>query len=261
MKKKHMAMAVLVFGSMFAGVPAHASLYIYSEGLFVSTPYELGPTSPGKWGDPTHGTPATVSWSLMGGGENCESSTTCSSLSGFMPGGFKAEIQRAFDAWEGVASLTFIEVTDSGDHFDAAGAQGDIRIGGHSFDGSGGTLAHGYYPPQNGISAAGDVHFDIEENWSIGAGIDIFSVALHEIGHAIGLGHSNDPDAVMYPFYSSPYAGLDEDDINGAVALYGAPAPVPLPAAAWLMLSGLGVLLGVAGRRKRRDISAPSIAA
>ncbi len=42
---------------------------------------------------------------------------------------------------------------------------GDIRIGAHKFDGAGRTLAHTYYPPPNGVTAAGDAHFDYAENW------------------------------------------------------------------------------------------------
>jgi hypothetical protein len=42
---------------------------------------------------------------------------------------------------------------------------GDIRIGAHRFDGASKTLAHTYYPPPNGGTAAGDAHFDDAENW------------------------------------------------------------------------------------------------
>ena len=42
---------------------------------------------------------------------------------------------------------------------------GDIRIGAHRFDGAGKVLAHTYFPPPNGSSAAGDSHYDSSENW------------------------------------------------------------------------------------------------
>jgi hypothetical protein len=45
---------------------------------------------------------------------------------------------------------------------------GDIRIGGHSFDRAGGTLAHAYYPPNtNNGTYAGDAHIDVAENWTL----------------------------------------------------------------------------------------------
>lgn len=242
---KTAGLAVALSAGLLFSVQSQASMYVVPDGLHVSVPYVLGPTDPGKWGNPVLGTPASVTWSLMPDGAGCggECSGTISSLASFMPTGFKAEIERAFNAWEDISGITFSEAVDSGDSFDTPGAEGDIRLGGHSFDGPSYTLAHGYSPPVNGSSAAGDIHFDTEESWNTGSNTDIFTVALHEIGHAIGLGHSSDINAVMYPLYDGPIAGLQQDDINGAVHLYGPAAPVPVPAAIWLMLSGLGLLL------------------
>ena len=42
--------------------------------------------------------------------------------------------------------------------------------------------------PLNPEPIAGDMHFDNDESWRIGANLDVFSVALHETGHALGLG-------------------------------------------------------------------------
>jgi hypothetical protein len=61
--------------------------------------------------------------------------------------------------------------------------------------------------------------------------VDLYSVALHEAGHALGLGHSDVPGAVMYPYYRLATT-LASDDIAGIQALYGAPqssTPTPTP--------------------------------
>jgi hypothetical protein len=56
-------------------------------------------------------------------------------------------------------------------NFNAFGAaqndprMGDIRFATHRMDGAGNVLAHTYYPPPNGSTAAGDSHYDSAENW------------------------------------------------------------------------------------------------
>ena len=141
---------------------------------------------------------------------------------------FVTEITNAFAAWSAIANVQFVQVADNDALFNAAGAAGDIRIAGHVFDGPSSVLAHAYYPPPNGTSAAGDMHFDVAENWSCTPGsglIDIGIVAAHEIGHSIGLAHevrTPGRTALMNPFYSPSLASIPlGDDINGAENIYG----------------------------------------
>jgi hypothetical protein len=158
-----------------------------------------------------------------------------------MPAGYLTEIERAFQVWSDVADITFKMIADSGEDFRVS-SDADIRITGHAFDGPLGELAHAYFPVGR---AAGDLHFDIQENWSIGGFIDIFSVAVHEIGHSIGLEHSSDRSAVLFPTYNGPITGLDIDDILTVQSIYGAAqiqTSVPEPSSIILFMSMIGLV-------------------
>ena len=149
----------------------------------------------------------------------------------------QSEVVRAFSEWAKHTNLIFQPVAIASSPRTVtvkfvSGAHGDPW----PFDGPGGTLAHTFYPvPINTETIAGDMHLDADENWHAGGDIDIYSVALHEAGHAIGLGHSDKPGDVMYPYYRS-HSALSANDIGAAQTLYGLPdsgasaAPVTKPA-------------------------------
>ncbi|MEP6716649.1 MAG: matrixin family metalloprotease, partial [Terriglobia bacterium] len=146
----------------------------------------------------------------------------------------QSEILRALNEWSKVANVVFQPAASAtaprtvAIKF-ASGSHGDA----YHFDGPGGILAHTFYPvPLNSESIAGDMHFDADENWHSGNDLDIYSVALHEAGHALGLGHSDKPGDVMYPYYHTGMH-LSANDIGALQSLYGAPtAPVTPPAPA-----------------------------
>lgn len=147
-----------------------------------------------------------------------------------------SELQRALTAWGAAARISFTETATpsrpdsldvqfySGPHFD-----------GEPFDGRGGAVAHAFFPPPTPEPLAGDIHFDFDEPWSAGGLVDLFSVMLHEAGHALGLTHSDDPSAVMYPFYRQHIA-LTPSDRQALLQLYASrtavtesPSPTPTP--------------------------------
>ena len=146
----------------------------------------------------------------------------------------QSEIVRAMAEWSKVVQITWQPGTDplgnrTVNIFWATYAHGD----GFPFDGPGGVVAHTFYPsPPNAEPLAGDMHFDDSESWHVGTQVDVFSVALHELGHALGLGHSDNPNDVMYP-YLKIVTGLADGDKTAILGLYAAqtgvvPPPGPL---------------------------------
>ncbi|KAK6266507.1 hypothetical protein QUC31_017344 [Theobroma cacao] len=129
-------------------------------------------------------------------------------------------IARAFEKWAAVSQFTFRKAPTF--------TQADIVIGFHRrfhwdnypFDGPGNVLAHAFAPQD------GRFHYDADENWSTNPTtvnqIDVESVAVHEIGHLLGLGHSRDPNAIMFALYmpGTIKRNLGQDDIDGMRALY-----------------------------------------
>ncbi|HLJ98213.1 MAG TPA: matrixin family metalloprotease, partial [Gemmataceae bacterium] len=127
------------------------------------------------------------------------------------------QILKAAQVWAQQTNLNFSLVPDSGADIGSGNYQqgdpgfGDIRIGGFNFNSS--SLAMAYLPPSiNNYSVAGDIAFNTGQTFNIGSTYDLFTVATHEIGHALGLLHSDTAGAVMYATYSTKMTGLSLDD-------------------------------------------------
>lgn len=154
---------------------------------------------------------------------------------------YQGAIQGAFQKWAAVAPLTFTQVPDASDYSRAA----DIRIGfgllntastvviGQAnlrWDGAGNLLPDEIVrledPSQFALSLGSDGTYTY-----VGTTATLQQVALHEIGHVLGLGHASDPNAVMYPSAGANNQTLDQTDVEGIQSLYGAPGSAPPPVA------------------------------
>jgi len=137
----------------------------------------------------------------------------------------RAAVQRAFATWAAVLRGVRFQQVDTATSDFAIGWHTGNHGDGSAFDGVGNTLAHAFYPPPCGGANAGSLHYDDAETWSLAGTAQTFdaeTVALHEIGHLLGLDHSAVTGAVMFPSYGGVRRGLTPDDIDGIRRLYPA---------------------------------------
>jgi hypothetical protein len=136
---------------------------------------------------------------------------------------FEAAVESALAAWSAVAEITFTQTA-------VAGQNDALDFTFARLDGSGGTLAQAYFPDDvNSARIAGDVQFDSSEQWEIGnargnAAFDLVAVAVHEIGHALGLEHSHVGGSIMASSISaaSAFTSLSTTDKSAILQLYAA---------------------------------------
>jgi hypothetical protein len=133
-------------------------------------------------------------------------------------------IALGFQQWADVADLKFQRVNQS--------FQANIIIStgcgaADQFDGPAGTLAWAYLPPQPNFQGQLLMRFDMDETWiksTIDRGVLYLNVATHEFGHLLGLEHSQNPKALMAPYYAVGITKPQlQDDIPRIQAIYGAP--------------------------------------
>ena len=139
------------------------------------------------------------------------------------------QVLKAAQYWAQQTNINFAVVSDNGGATGSGSNQqgdpnfGDIRIGGFNFGNS--TLAQAFLPPPvNNYSVAGDIQINTGATFNIGAASDLFTVMVHEFGHALGLNHATSTSACMYATYNGIDSALNADDISGIKAIYSAGA-------------------------------------
>ena len=180
--------------------------------------YELNNS---KWGQPAFGVGGgQVTWSF--GGEGASSYAYDRAI---VESGYQSLVRAAFQAWEDVANIDFVEVSYS--------ASADILLGWDYLDGPSGTVGEAtWWSTSAGPNSVreftyADIAFDTAETWTTnpnatnGTAVNFYATALHEIGHALGLAHTADANTIMYA-YTNDVVDLTPGDIAGAQAIYGA---------------------------------------
>lgn len=193
------------------------------------------------------GTPITLTWSIVPDGTvipnvfpgvNKASNliTAFDSLLGNGGGGALTQrpwfqrIQQSFDRWSALSGVTFIYSSndDGAEHGTYPGlrtngvdVRGDIRLAGTYIDGNSGTLGYTIFPDNADVVLdTGDVtYFGSSANNNV----NLRNTTAHELGHSLGLGHTDSNSAIflMEPFSTAGIDGPQLDDVRGVQQLYG----------------------------------------
>jgi hypothetical protein len=145
-----------------------------------------------------------------------------------MPSIWQTEILRAVQTWAQFANVNVNVVDDGGQDEGVAGPTqgdprfGDIRISSRPL--SDNVIAITTPSGVIGGTRTGDIIINSNKWFTIGGWYgtyDLYSVMLQEVGHALGVGNSNDPNSPMYKNYIGLRNGLIASDVANIQSLYG----------------------------------------
>ena len=212
-----------------------------------------------KWGKPALGASATVTYAFaiktqtFKGARNCTSMAAFDRLvtaSGFGVESLRDEVRAAFDEWERVSAITFLEIDRAEDAGIVIGSQG--KPAGWAFSNVVPMTQSADRPVtvQKALGGIGDkaeqhpttrvptvdsirqslICLNPMKPWKVGFDgdlkvYDIRHTIAHEIGHAIGLDHPGASGSLMAFRYDEKIDGPQAGDIAAVQRLYGPPRP------------------------------------
>lgn len=142
---------------------------------------------------------------------------------------WQRDILRAAQTWSSLVNINIGVVSDDGsalgtqDPISGSKPFGVIRIAAKPMASN--VLAIGIPPNEFGNSSwASDIIFNSNANLSTQR-TDLYTVFLHEMGHALGLGGSSDTRSVMFQTITGKRLGLAASDLLAVGALYGTRLP------------------------------------
>ncbi len=244
----------------------HDSHFGEATGSFVTTG--------NKWAQTEPGGPVTITYSynnFLDGGLLEPSGVPLSA--NFL----RSSVEEALGLWASMAPLLFVEVSDEGGPVVMGnypnGQYGQIRFHHRYINGPDAPAcfepganpstcgaqakAQAYFPGSG--NQAGDVYFDHGDRWREFGTLtqpDVLGATVHELGHSLGLNHTNIALANMYWVFQRSSglgtASLHPDDIAGIQSIYGvgtgsvSPLIIIPEPSTWLMLVfGASLLSGL----------------
>jgi hypothetical protein len=228
--------------------------YTSTNGRTVFSGFDAGGT---KWGLPQMGTGAKITWSVVPAGINVgpweygeDSTATLTSNDWVNDIGFDPtqDIREIFKAWGDVSGLSFVEIDwndtrkETADtefaHINLFCTNLSTNVLGHVTDFPGVEVdspedADSYLSMRKRSDDSGDIAIAIAFDWysnsldtgDVPGAFNFRNIVQHEIGHSLGLAHTNDTQTVMYPFANAGTAlqPLSNGDIAGIQVAYGLP--------------------------------------
>jgi hypothetical protein len=170
---------------------------------------------------PSHWTPPVNKWNL--GGFNAS---------------YQATFIQAMDKWNGKSNFSFTNTSVNVSPCDSVSApdgQSGVRFDANDCSRGFGTntLAVTWTWRSGSDTLDTDMVYNTKWTWGIHnspanstATVDFRRISVHELGHALGLGHETTQSAIMQPIYGDVLGPLT-DDINGMIIIYGNSSPPP----------------------------------